>query len=262
MTAAGGIWTPAGWDRPARPVAVNDALWKRLREPFRPEQIGKLPRVYCGKCRDQKQSKHCDSHNLIRCDICRNRISEAHLHLDYVGHAAVTSRLLEVDPAWNWRPCMPAELELLPAPGPNGMWIVLRVLGVDRYGYGDTEGTQLAAADAVKARLSDAIKNAAMRFGVGLDIWSKEDLAGNAERDAESIDREKRGEKPATEQQQASGRDWVKEAAAITDLAALLKLGSECNDAGEFVGSVKNKLLARRRELEAEAKAKAAEPAK
>lgn len=43
-----------------------------LREPFPPEAIGKLPK--------------------------------AGLMLDYVGHAATTDRLLQVDPSWTWEP--------------------------------------------------------------------------------------------------------------------------------------------------------------
>ncbi len=110
------------------------------------------------------------------------QIPRAGVKLDYVGHAAVTDRLLAVDPEWTWEPF---------AIGPDGapawrvdgetavMWIRLTVAGVTRPGVG------LCKADAFeleKQLISDALRNAAMRFGVALDLWSKEDLdAGRAE---------------------------------------------------------------------------------
>jgi hypothetical protein len=86
--------------------------------------------------------------------------------LDYVGHAATTDRLLSVDPDWTWEPPTKDELERLPSG--DGMWIKLTVCGVTRYGWGDGKN--------LKEWISDAIRNAAMRFGVALDLWSKEDL--------------------------------------------------------------------------------------
>jgi hypothetical protein len=91
------------------------------------------------------------------------------MHLDYVGHAAVTDRLGEVDPGWTWEP-MALHPSGAPMLDPEGnLWIRLTVAGVTRVGVGD-------GPDA-KQRISDAIRNAAMRFGVALDLWSKEDLA-------------------------------------------------------------------------------------
>lgn len=88
--------------------------------------------------------------------------------LDYVGHAAVTDRLLTVDPEWSWEPM---------ALGPNGLpavdhagnlWIRLTICGVTRIGVGDGKSA--------KECIGDAIRNAAMRFGVALDLWAKENL--------------------------------------------------------------------------------------
>ena len=52
--------------------ADKTAMWAALRKPFPAKEIDKLPK--------------------------------GGTTLDYVGHAAVTSRLLEVDPLWNWEP--------------------------------------------------------------------------------------------------------------------------------------------------------------
>lgn len=93
--------------------------------------------------------------------------------LDYVGHAHVTQRLLEVDPEWTWQPAaMDARgLPLLDDEG--GLWIYLTVGGVVRMGYGEASGGY-SHADKVKAAIGDAIRNAAMRFGVALALWQKE----------------------------------------------------------------------------------------
>jgi hypothetical protein len=88
--------------------------------------------------------------------------------LDYVGHAATTDRLLSVDPEWSWEP-MAVDERGLPALDKEGnLWIRLTVAGVTRLGVGDGPN--------MKVRIGDAIRNAAMRYGVALDLWAKEDL--------------------------------------------------------------------------------------
>ena len=54
------------------------------------------------------------------------------------------------------------------------LWIKLTVLGVTRIGVGTVEGGKF---EVEKQLIGDAIRNAAMRFGVALDLWSKEDLS-------------------------------------------------------------------------------------
>lgn len=105
------------------------------REPFPPQRNGKLPK--------------------------------GGVILDYVGHADVTDRLLNVDPFWSWEP-MGTDAHGLPAYDERGnLWIRLTVCGVTRLGVGDGPDP--------KQRISDAIRNAAMRFGVALDLWAKGD---------------------------------------------------------------------------------------
>ena len=107
-----------------------------LRKPFPPESVGKLPK--------------------------------GGVMLDYVGHAAVTDRLLTVDPDWTWEP-FALTPDGLPAPDREGnLWIRLTVCGVTRIGVGDGKNA--------KERIGDALRNAAMRFGVALDLWAKENL--------------------------------------------------------------------------------------
>lgn len=154
----------------------------RLLEPFPAEHIGKLPRVTCGPC----SKKQCNEHSRKRCDVCSSYISEQHIHLDYVGHADVTRRLLEIDPTWQWEPKAEDE-NGLPVfdtdnnDNPVGFWIKLTVCGVTRLGYGSCPSNQN---DAVKVLIGDALRNAAMRFGVALDLWAKGDRADPAAENA------------------------------------------------------------------------------
>ena len=124
---------------------MNAESAHKLREPFPPELIGKLPK--------------------------------GGTMLDFVGHAAVTDRLLQADPDWSWEPMARMEdgspivvtdPKMLSAGSTMGLWIRLTVCGVTRPGFGDGKN--------IKECISDALRNAAMRFGVALDLWSKQDL--------------------------------------------------------------------------------------
>lgn len=123
---------------------MNPDQAKQLRAPFPKEQIGKLPK--------------------------------GGTQLDYVGHAAVTDRLLEVDPDWSWEPVAWAEDggPLIRHTGKEAsLWIRLTVCGVTRLGVGICPA---AAFELEKQLISDALRNAAMRFGVALDLWSRQPL--------------------------------------------------------------------------------------
>lgn len=99
--------------------------------------------------------------------------------LAYVGHAALTDRLLDVDPGWTWEPLSMADSGLPVMDDMGGMWIKLTVCGVTRLGYGHA-GTKTGG-DAIKEVIGDALRNAAMRFGAALDLWHKGDLHGDEE---------------------------------------------------------------------------------
>ena len=98
--------------------------------------------------------------------------------LDFVGHAAVTQRLLEIDPSWNWEP-VAFDADGLPKfDDRGGLWLKLTVCGVTRLGYGEPQGSD--PFDKTKGSIGNAIRNAAMRFGVALDLWSKDDISNTA----------------------------------------------------------------------------------
>jgi len=103
-----------------------------------------------------------------------SHLPKAGVKLAYVGHAALTDRLLDTDPAWTWEP-LALDAQGLPALDEiGGLWIKLTVCGVTRLGYGDAG--EKKGCNAMKERIGDALRNAAMRFGAALDLWHKGDL--------------------------------------------------------------------------------------
>lgn len=125
-------------------TAASKTGFEKLREPFPDELIGTIPK--------------------------------GGIQLSYVGHAHVTDRLLQVDPEWTWEP-MGLDEHGNPILVQNengnqgetyGLWIKLTVNGITRPGFGGGKNA--------KECISDAIRNAAMRFGVALDLWMKDDV--------------------------------------------------------------------------------------
>ena len=179
---------------------MSDVDLTKLREPFPPEYVGKLPRVTCRKCNQRGTPAASTRRPSAR--MRQLLISERHIHLDYVGHADVTIRLLDVDPEWAWAPkatdpdpeLLKAAMAIAATPeivrmvienappkfetdangNPVGLWIKLTVGGVTRLGVGSCPSNQN---DAEKVLIGDALRNAAMRFGVALDLWAKGDRA-------------------------------------------------------------------------------------
>ena len=146
-----------------------------LRAPFPANQISKLPKP----TKKQTDDVRSDFKLGVRCKLCGAWHHKDVVHLDYVGHAALTDRLLDCDPSWNWEP-----MALAPNGAPaldqsGGMWIKLTVCGVTRLGYGHADGK--SGGDAIKEVIGDALRNAAMRFGAALDLWHKGDLHGDDE---------------------------------------------------------------------------------
>lgn len=139
-------------------------LLRRLRGPFPESAIDKLPR---GLKRDAPKQK---------CRECGGYHEPAGVHLDYVGHAHVTARLLDVDPCWSWEPLALDEhglprLSTDDKGTPIGLWIRLTVAGMTRLGFGELPAAK--GADGIKEAIGDAIRNAAMRFGVALELWAR-----------------------------------------------------------------------------------------
>lgn len=102
------------------------------------------------------------------------KLPKGNAQLDFVGHADVTKFLLETDPNWRWvpiewkdgRPAIHVEN------GMATMWGELTVLGQARLGVGSVRADK---PDLDKELVSDFIRNAAMRFGFCLSLWTKQE---------------------------------------------------------------------------------------
>lgn len=133
-------------------------VWMELRKPFPKGTVGILPKPYK---KDSPKGK---------CDVCGGWHGLPAAHLDYVGHANVTDRLNTVvgPESWTWTPMATDEhgLPLLDREG--NLWINLTIQGATKPGVGD--------GSSMKERIGDAIRNASMRFGVALDLWTKDEL--------------------------------------------------------------------------------------
>lgn len=98
--------------------------------------------------------------------------------LDFVGHAAVTDRLNKVAPGWTY-----GILERFGTG--NSVWVHgwIQVGGIRREEYGDGKDP--------KEAIGNFIRRAAMRFGVAIDLWSREELETS---DGERAVSEQRGQ--------------------------------------------------------------------
>lgn len=181
-----------------------------LREPFPPNQISKLPKP----TKAQTDAVRADFKKGIRCKICGAWHHPDVVHLDYVGHAALTDRLLDADPNWNWEPVTDTGLPKLDQN--LGMWIKLTVCDVTRLGYGHAEGKQ--GGDAIKEVIGDALRNAAMRFGAALDLWHKGDLHTDDEPAAPRPAQQARPARTVQTNGYTEARDYLLAAETLADL--------------------------------------------
>ncbi len=204
-------------------------VWERLTATFGSEDIEQKPQPIS---RDQNQPKFpCkagpDGKSQASVDntFCGGFHARS-VHLTYVGHAGITTRLNEaVGPdGWTWRPLYtdptPTQQRMLEAAvtagnvdlydrimqdvarngamrldSDGGLWIVLTVNGVEKIGYGDAQGKR--GPNATKELIGDAIRNAAMRYGVGTYLWAKSGkaraLASQHGSDADDAPSQQRG---------------------------------------------------------------------
>lgn len=153
-----------------------------LRKPFEKHQISYRPKF---NNKDAKKEE---------CRLCGQYHAGANLeseHLEYVGHAALTDRLLSVDLFWTWEPLSFTSEGLPRFDSSGGLWIKLTILGLTRLGYGNAQlSTFKEVGSREKEVIGDALRNAAMRFGAALDLWHKGDLH-KEEQDEDVADKNK-----------------------------------------------------------------------
>lgn len=102
------------------------------------------------------------------------KLPKGGIQLDFVGHADITRILLEIDPTWRWvpiawdngRPAVHVEN------GMATMWGELTILGHARLGVGSVPADKK---ELDKELVGDFLRNAAMRFGISLSLWTKQE---------------------------------------------------------------------------------------
>jgi hypothetical protein len=126
--------------------------------------------------------------------------------LDFVGHADITRILIEIDPYWSWEPCgwVQGRPAIHVENGMATMWGWLTVHGKELLGVGSVKADK---GDYEKELIGDFLRNASMRFGISLNLWTKNQWA--------DLD----GDKPVSKPQ-AAPQDKPK-ATALPDDASL-----------------------------------------
>lgn len=109
------------------------------------------------------------------------KLPRGNIKLDYVGHAEITRILTEIDPLWKLEP-LKIDDDGLPAcrveNGMAHMMGALTLLGHTRLGVGSAPHNKQ---DLFKELWSDLIRNTAMRFGICVSLWSKEEWGGESD---------------------------------------------------------------------------------
>ena len=189
-------------------------------------------------------------HEQLRATFPRETIGKlpkGGVQLDYVGHAAVTDRLLSVDPEWNWEP-MGVTPEGLPALDREGnLWIRLTIHGHTRLGVGDGRS--------MKEKIGDALRNGAMRFGVALDLWSKDELESGGKFEAQAprhVSNPPAG-LAGPQMSEDDSRAWLDSVDQVSDINALRALWKDAGEQGALlaVPGLKDALTARSQALAA-----------
>ena len=129
------------------------------------------------------------------------KLPKGGIQLDFVGHADITRILIEIDPLWSYEPCgwdngRPA---IHVENGMATMWAYLIVHGKKMLGVGSVRADKQ---ELDKELVGDFLRNAAMRFGISLALWTKnewEDLGGHAPAPQKSIPTRKPAPKPVAD---------------------------------------------------------------
>ena len=103
------------------------------------------------------------------------KLPKGGINLDFVGHADITKILIEVCPTWTWEPVEYDDAGLPKYTVVNGMahmagW--LQIHGIRRLAVGSVQDKK---PDIYKELISDSLRNGAMRFGIALKLWSKQE---------------------------------------------------------------------------------------
>lgn len=149
--------------------------WADLRAEFPEDDRGLLPRAKFNK--DDPKGE-CTGEANARGDgrTCGKYHVLPAVHLDYVGHAAITERLNKVagPDGWDWEPLATdgSHLPLVTNVGGDAvLWIRLTIGDVTKLGVGTCSKDR---SDRDKVLIGDALRNAGLRFGMALEMWKRD----------------------------------------------------------------------------------------
>lgn len=154
------------------------SVWDRLAAEFPQADLERLPKPLKardenkGRCEDTNNGRYYSSDGFY----CGGWHARS-VHLTYVGHAGITSRLNEVlSPAgWEFHP-MSLTPEGLPLMRGGEFWAILTVTDPET-GNTATKADVAANFNGTQEAWGDALRRCAMRFGVGTYLWSKSEAA-------------------------------------------------------------------------------------
>ena len=164
------------------------------------------------------------------------------INLAYVSHAEITRILIEIDPMWNWQPIdwIEGRPAIHEANGVATMWATLTLLGKSLVGVGSVRADK---PDLDKELVGDFLRNAAMRFGICLSLWSKQDweVKGNvesissvqtrrADQAQESRNAHPANERPKSSPQEALSDEQIASAFTTSPTPTTAKIGSLISD--------------------------------
>lgn len=195
-------------------------IWERLAEPFPQSDLERLPKTLR---RDDQDRGRCEEGSRYSADghWCGGWHARA-VHLDYVGHAGITSRLNEVLTPAGWTFGAVAHTpEGLPLMGRGEFWGALTIRDINDPQGGEVTKIDLAANyNGPQEAWGDALRRCAMRFGVGTYLWSKSEAAAEkaktADPEPEAPPREERRAQEAPPAEKAS--DITPQAERVAEL--------------------------------------------
>lgn len=178
--------------------ADRDPIWEHLARPFPDSWVEKLPKNLRKNDDRKARCEDTPAGRTVSADghFCGGWHAKA-LHLDYIGHAGVTMRLNEDVGPENWSLEPLGVLDNgLPAHTGQAFWVKLTILGVSKIDLAESFSSTQEA-------WGDALRRAAMRFGIGTYLWSKSEYAFNQKVNSEAEAATPEPEVPVADHSQA-----------------------------------------------------------
>jgi hypothetical protein len=191
-----------------------ETVWERLAAPFPQEDLERLPKALSREDRNKGRCEDTDRGRQFSADgyYCGGWHVRS-VHLTYVGHAGITTRLNQVlTPAgWDFGPLVSHPQSGLPFMERGEFWGTLTI--EDPETGNRVSKTDLAANyNSTQEAWGDALRRCAMRFGVGTYLWSKSEAAHAQAQYAEPMpepEPQQRQPEPQAPAPQADPAPWV-----------------------------------------------------